>query len=159
MLKYSANVEYHLEENFEVKVTYPELGTESTEVGYPFTGDKVQDQKAIKDCILYELNRFVTERKFINPKQETTGEFVLDVDPDDEIRIRLSNWFIEQTTYSSIDSIINHYLPLGDVVTDDVTLITGDQITALFDLYEYFDIDHLMEIARVFKIPADYLEP
>lgn len=159
MLKYSADIVYDLEENFTVEVFYPELNTKSTEPGYAFTGIKEQDQNAIKDCIRYELNRFMDERKFINPNQETTGATVLEADADDEIRIRLSNWFIEQTTYQDIEAIINHYLPLGDVVTDDVTLITGDQIAALFDLYDYFDIDHLMEVARVFKIPADYLEP
>lgn len=159
MLKYSANVVYRLEEDFTVEVFYPELNTKSIEPGYAFTGIKEQDQYTIKDCIRYELNRLMGERKFINPNQETTGETVYEVDPDDEIRIRFSNWFIGQTAYNSIDSIINHYLPHGDVVTDDVTLITGDQITALFDLYEYLDNDHLMEVARVFKIPADYLEP
>lgn len=159
MLKYSANVVYRLGENFTVEVSYPELNTKSIKPGYAFTGIKEQDQCAIKDCIRYELNQLMSRRTFINLNQETSGEVVYEVDPDDEIRIRFSNWFIEQTTYVGIYSIIDHYLPHGDVVTDDVTLITGDQITALFDLFEYFDIGHLMEVARVFKIPADYLKP
>lgn len=159
MLKYSANITYRLEKDFEADLCFPELKTEVVCVGHPFTGNKEDDVFAVQEAIRHELNRHIEDRVFIESNTETTGEFILKVDKDTEMRIRLSNWFIEQTTYESFAEIDSAYGKLSGSVPRNEDCLNLVDVLCVFDLNERFDLDNCLELARVFKIPADYLEP
>lgn len=159
MLKYSANITYRLEKDFEADLSFPELKTEVVCIGHPFTGDKEDDEFAVQEAIRHELNRHIEDRVFIEPNVETTGEFVLTLDKDTEMRIRLSNWFIEQTNYETFAEIDHAYGELVGRPARNESYLTLNDILCMFDLNERFNLDDYHRLARVFKIPADYLEP
>lgn len=170
MLKYSANITYRIEEDAEVDLKYPELGIENTEYYYDITGDKGQDRELIIELIQSELDRMILTRKLIPISENATGEFVFNVDKSAETRIRLSNWFIEQTTYEDLEQIRKAYIELSlgeeeykkyctERNYDTSRLLGLAEFENIFDLYEEFNKEHVDEVIRTFNIPADYLEP
>lgn len=158
MLKYSANITYNHEAH-RVELELPELGIKTNSYAWTYTGIKQQDYDAVLLDMQTQITKLMLSRKMIPLAEEAAGEFVLEADKLTEKRIRLSNWFVEQTTYRTFEEIDSAYEKLSGSVPRDEDCLKLDEVRRLFNLSELFDLPTYFELVRVFKIPADYLEP
>lgn len=155
MLKYSANVTYGTNHSGHPAAIFEfvELGTQSsisTNV-YGVNHISTRTQRAI----MIELDLRIAGGRPVPLCEEAKGEFVLEVDWQTELRIRLANWFVEKSGYGSYHEVFDLYSRLSDKPISEMSYYDVFQLFKKLDTKDYMSIVHAFNIPHTLQIKFD----